>query len=158
MRWMWIDNFAEFESGARAVGVKNVTAAEEHLHDAFAGYPLLPPSLMIEGMAQTAGVLVGEARGFKENVILAKVRRAEFEDYAVPGDQLRYEATIESIDDLAAMTSGVVYKNGQRMGSVDLLFSHVGKSGSAMGLPDHNFVFAENFMSLLSTYRVGQSR
>ena len=78
MRWIWIDKFVEFESGRRAVAVKNVTLAEEHLHDHFPGYPVMPPSLMIEGMAQTAGILVGEARNFSEKVILAKVKRATF--------------------------------------------------------------------------------
>ena len=33
MRWIWIDRFAEFESGKRAVAIKNVTLAEEHLHE-----------------------------------------------------------------------------------------------------------------------------
>lgn len=133
------------------MAVKNVTLAEEHLHDHFPGFPVMPPSLMIEGMAQTAGILVGEARGFRENVILAKIRTAKFDDYAVPGDQLRYEATLETVDDLAATTSGVVLKNGSRIGTVDLIFSHIGPSAAAVGLPDHNFVFTDQFMRLLRT-------
>ena len=58
--------------------------------------------LMIEGMAQTAGILVGEAANFREKVILAKVRKAEFDDYPVPGDQVTYEAEIEHFDEAAA--------------------------------------------------------
>ena len=61
MRWIWIDKFIAFESGKRAVALKNVTMAEEHLHDHFPGFPVMPEALMIEGMAQTAGILVGEA-------------------------------------------------------------------------------------------------
>ena len=80
MRWIWIDAFVEFESGRRASAIKNITLAEEHLHDHFPGYPVMPACLLIEGMAQTAGILVGEARGFAENVILAKIRKAEFEE------------------------------------------------------------------------------
>src|SRR5512136_1736542 len=104
MRWIWIDKFIEFESGKRAVAIKNLTLAEEHLHDHFPGYPVMPACLMIEGMAQTAGILVGEARDFAEKVILAKIRRAEFAGVARPGQQLRYEATIESITPEAAQT------------------------------------------------------
>ena len=85
MRWWWIDKFVEFESGKRAVAIKNLSLAEEHLHDHFPGFPVMPPSLMIEGMAQTAGILVGEARDFAEKVILAKVRRAVFNGIARPG-------------------------------------------------------------------------
>lgn len=155
MRWIWIDTFVEFESGRRAVAVKNVTLAEEHLHDHVPGFPVMPAALIIEGMAQTAGILVGEARGFAENVILAKIRRAEFGELVVPGDQLRYEATIESIDERAAMTSGVVLKNGEPMGKVDLIFSHVNQAEKSLGLPDHNFVFTDQFMNLLAGFRGG---
>ena len=75
MRWIWIDRFTEFVSGDRAVAVKNVSRAEDYLEQHLPGYPIMPPSLMIEGMAQTAGILVGEARQFTEKVILAKIRR-----------------------------------------------------------------------------------
>ena len=153
MRWIWIDAFVDFVTGERASAVKNVTMAEDHLHDHFPGYPVMPPSLMIEGMAQTAGILVGEARDFTENVILAKIRRAEFEDYARPGDQLRYDAVLESVDERAAMTSGAVFKNGAPIGRVDLIFSHVGQAAASIGLPDHNFVFTGQFMDLLTAYR-----
>ena len=54
MRWIWIDKFIEFDSGHRAVAVKNVTLAEEHLHDHFPGFPVMPETLMIESMADAA--------------------------------------------------------------------------------------------------------
>ena len=38
MRWIWIDKFIEFQSGRHAVALKNVTLAEEHLHDHFPGF------------------------------------------------------------------------------------------------------------------------
>ena len=153
MRWIWIDTFVDFVSGVRACAVKNVTLAEEPLRDHFPGYPVFPPTLMIEGMAQTAGILIGEARDFTENVILAKIRTAKFDDYAVPGDQLRYEAVLESIDDRVAVTGGTVLKNGNTIGRVDLMFSHVNQAAKVLDMPDHNFVFTEQFMTLLSTFR-----
>ena len=153
MRWIWIDAFVEFVSGERASAVKNVTIAEECLRDHFPGYPVFPPTLMIEGMAQTAGILVGEARGFSENVILAKIKAVEFDDHAVPGDQLRYEAVLESLDDQAAFTSGTVFKNGTKMGRVDLIFSHVDQADRTRGLPEENFVFTDQFMGLLAAFR-----
>jgi 3-hydroxyacyl-[acyl-carrier-protein] dehydratase len=159
MRWIWIDAFTEFVSGETATAVKNLTLAEEHLHDHFPGYPVVPPSLMIEGMAQTAGILVGEARGFREKVILAKIRRARFDDYPQPPDQIRYRATLESIDEAGATTSGTVFRNDREIGGVDLMFSHVDRSMSGLNLPEHNFVFTEQFMSLLETFRIrGSSR
>ena len=151
MRWFWIDTFVDFVPRTRASAVKNVTMAEEHLHDHFPGYPVMPPPLMIEGMAQTAGILAGEAHGFKDNVILAKIRSASFDDYARPGDQLRYDATIETLDERAAATTGVVLKNGVWIGTVDLIFSYLAPGDSSLGLPKHNFVFTEPLMSLFRT-------
>lgn len=154
MRWIWIDSFVEFVPGRRASAVKNITLAEDYLSDHFPGFPIMPAALIIEGMAQTAGILVGEARGFTENVILAKIRSAEFEDFAVPGDQLRYDAVLETIDDRAAATTGIVLKNGQAMGKVDLMFSHVNNAEKPPELPDHNFVFTQQFMQLLEGFRI----
>ena len=64
---MWIDKFLEFEPHESAVAIKNVSLAEEHLHDHYPGFAVMPASLIIEGVAQTAGILVGQARDFKEN-------------------------------------------------------------------------------------------
>ena len=86
MRWIWIDRFKEFESGKRAVAIKNVTLAEEHLHDHFPGFPVMPECLMIEAMAQTAGILVGEAKNFQEKVVLAKIKKAVYFNFVKPGD------------------------------------------------------------------------
>lgn len=152
MRWIWIDTFVDFVSGQRASATKKIIATEEYFQDHFPGYAVMPGSLIIEGMAQTAGILVGEARGFKENVILAKIRRAEFTDHAVPGDELRFDATLESLDERAAVTSGTVSKNGQTIGHVDLIFSHVGQAGKDAGIPEHNFVFTDQFMNLLNAF------
>ena len=153
MRWIWIDTFVDFVSGKRASATKNVTLAEEYLRDHFPGYPVFPPTLVIEGMAQTAGILVGEARGFSDNVILAKIRRAEFDDYAVPGDQLRYDATLDSLDERAGVTSGTILKNQRQIGRVDLIFSHGHQGQHATGWPEHNFVFTEEFLNLLASFR-----
>src|SRR3989337_789286 len=119
MRWIWIDKFVEFESGRRAVAVKNVTLAEEHLHDHFPGFPVMPECLMIEAMAQTAGILVGEAKKFEEKVILAKVKKAVFFDYVRPGDTLRIEAGIESLTIEAASTTGKISVGEKLIAEID---------------------------------------
>jgi 3-hydroxyacyl-[acyl-carrier-protein] dehydratase len=153
VRWIWIDRFEEFVSGRRAVAVKNVTLAEDHLHDHFPGFPLMPASLMIEGMAQTAGILVGEARQFAEKVILAKVKQAVFHEIVRPGQQIRHEAVIEQLTDSAASTSGRIYVGDRLIGEVDIVFSHIDQNLSGLDFPEENFVFTEEFMSLLKTYR-----
>ncbi len=152
MRWIWIDRFLEFEPRKRAVAIKNVSLAEEHLHDHWEPYPVMPAALMIEGMAQTAGILVGQARDFKEKVILAKIAKAQFDDIVTPGDQITYQAEIEHMSDEAASTRGVVLKNGQLIGQVDLMFSHIDQNLAGMEFPEENFVFTGQFERLVAPF------
>ena len=152
MRWIWIDKFIEFESGKQAVALKNVTLAEEHLHDHFPGFPVMPESLCIEAMAQTAGILVGEAKKFQEKVILAKIKKAVFFDYIKPGDTIRLEAKIESIVPEAAGTSGRITRSDKLIAEIDLMFSHIDQNLAGKEFPEENFVFGSDtsvFQSLL---------
>ena len=149
MRWIWIDKFVEFKTGVSAVSIKNVTLAEEHLHDHFPGFPIMPECLMIEAMAQTAGILVGEAKNFQEKVILAKIKKAVFHDYVRPGDTLRLSAKIESIAPEAASTTGTITCDNKPIADIDLMFSHIDQNLSGKEFPKENFVFTDMFKSLL---------
>jgi 3-hydroxyacyl-[acyl-carrier-protein] dehydratase len=152
MRWIWIDKFIKFESGNRAVALKNVTLAEEHLHDHFPGFPVMPESLCIEAMAQTAGILVGEAKKFQEKVILAKIKKAVFFDYVKPGDTIELEAKVESIAPEAASTSGRITRSDKLIAEIDLMFSHIDQNLAGIEFPEENFVFGADtsvFQSLL---------
>ena len=149
MRWIWIDKFVEFQSGKRAAAIKNVTLAEEHLHDHFPGFPVMPESLCIEAMAQTAGILVGQAKNFAEKVILAKINKAVFFDYVKPGDTIKLDAEIESIAPEAASTSGRITCGEKLIAEIDLMFSHIDKNLAGKQVPEENFVFTGTFESLL---------
>ena len=59
MRWIWIDRFTEFHSGKSARAVKNLSLAEDYFAEHFPGYPVMPACLILEGLAQTGGILVG---------------------------------------------------------------------------------------------------
>ncbi|HRQ75779.1 MAG TPA: hypothetical protein PK098_07665 [Phycisphaerales bacterium] len=163
MRWMWIDRIVEFEPRTRMVAVKNISLAEEHLHDHFPkmgnrdAMPVMPASLIIEGMAQTAGILVGTVNNFREKVLLAKVVLARIEADAFPGQTLRYEATLDRIDAQGAATIGVVHRidpatgNSLEIGRVDLMFSHIDQNMAGLSFPEENFVFSDNFRTILRT-------
>ena len=165
MRWMWIDRVTELTPRKRMVAIKNVTLSEEHLHDHFAAtetepaIPVMPASLMIEGMAQTAGVLVGHAEGFKEKVVLAKVSDATIDEDVGPGMTIRYTAEITQIDEQGAATKGTIelldhadVEAGYRqIGTVELMFSHLDNNRSGLEFPEHNFVFGDSFKTLLRT-------
>ncbi len=163
MRWMWIDRITELEKGVRLVAIKNVSLAEEHLHDHFSAdpargltaLPIMPASLILEGMAQSAGILVGHANGFKEKVILAKVSKAEITKDATPGTTIRYAAQIERMDETGASTKGTVELidpatgRAEPIGTIDLMFSHIDNNMSGIAFPEHNFVFSDSFRTLL---------
>ncbi|MFK7960769.1 MAG: beta-hydroxyacyl-ACP dehydratase [Phycisphaerales bacterium] len=165
MRWMWIDRITEFVDGQRMVAIKNVSLAEEHLHDHFAAdgegetaraaEPVMPASLIIEGMAQTAGILVGAASRFREKVILAKIASAELDHEARPGDQLQYAADVERMDEQGASCRGTVTcrragsDTFEPIGTINLLFSHVDQNRAGAIFPDENFVFSDNFRGIL---------
>ena len=150
MRWIWIDKFVEFESGRRAVAIKNVSLAEEHLHDHFPGLPIHPPALMIEGMAQTGGVLVGEAFDFKEKVVLAKVTRATFHAHVMPGDQIRFEAVVMGeVRPEGASIEGRITRDGQPVAEIQMMFAHLDKSRAPLEVGDENFVFNKDFIRML---------
>jgi 3-hydroxyacyl-[acyl-carrier-protein] dehydratase len=153
MRWIWIDKFVEFTPRTSATAVKNVSLAEEHLHDLYPGFPIVPHSLIVEGMAQTAGILVGEARNFEEKVILAKIGRATFHRLVRPGDTLVYAAKIEQLSEQGASIAGKVTVGDELVAEIELMFSHIDQNMAGLSFPEHNFVFTEQFTELLKTYR-----
>ena len=73
--------------GKRVVAVKNVTGGDPHLQGHFPGNPLMPGVLLVEAMAQTAGLLLSEG----SSAVLAQIRDARFRRPVVPGDQVRIE-------------------------------------------------------------------
>jgi 3-hydroxyacyl-[acyl-carrier-protein] dehydratase len=122
MRWFWIDRFEEFARCRRAVAVKCVSLAEEHLHDHFPGVALMPNSLVLEGMAQTAGLLVADAIDFGRQVVLAKVAGCEFEGDPIPGDVIRFEVEIQELTPEAAFVRATTTISGAPHGTADLTF------------------------------------
>ncbi|MCP3905554.1 MAG: beta-hydroxyacyl-ACP dehydratase [Planctomycetes bacterium] len=169
MRWMWIDRIVDFEPRTRLAAIKNVSLAEEHLHDHFPAtgaadaLPVMPASLIIEGMAQTAGILVGTVNRFTEKVILAKITRVELDADVGPGQTLRYDALLDRIDDAGAATSGTVsrldHAQGvpawEEIGRIDLMFSHIDQNMAGIEFPEENFVFSENFRTILRAGGLG---
>jgi len=166
MRWLWIDRVVELEPGDRLVAVKAITAGEPHFADpgvteSEAPTPhVMPMSLIIEGMAQTAGILVGHTHEFREKVVLAKVSNASLSEDAPPGVVLRYTATLEQIDARGAATRGrveLIAPGGQtdepviprEIGRIDLMFSHLDNNLAGAEYPAHNFVFGDTFRAML---------
>jgi 3-hydroxyacyl-[acyl-carrier-protein] dehydratase len=127
------------------------------LHDLYPAFPIVPHSLIVEGMAQTAGILVGEARNFSEKVILAKVGKATFHRLVRPGDTIAFTAKIDQLNEHGASISGTVTCGPDTVAEIDMMFSHIDQNMSGMKFPEHNFVFTEQFTELLKGYRTNAS-
>jgi len=125
MRWFWIDRFTEFVRCRRARAVKAVTLAEEHLHDHFPGASMMPATLVLEGMAQTAGLLVADALDYRRQVVLAKVGGVRLAFEAVPGDTIEFVAEIIELSELGSVVK-VNSRIGDRdHGEADLYYGHL---------------------------------
>ncbi len=148
MRWTWIDRFVAFEPGKSAVAVKNLSFAEDHFADHFPGFPVMPGSLILEGLAQTGGILVGHANNFEKNVVLAKMS-AKFQREAAPGEQLTYTTTLLDINDTGARVNGTASGNDGIVVEAEIMFAHVNPAQLPPGLTDSKVVFSGELAYLL---------
>jgi 3-hydroxyacyl-[acyl-carrier-protein] dehydratase len=149
MRWVWIDRFTEFVSGKRAVAVKNLSMAEDVFAEHFPGYPVMPAPLLVEGLAQTGGILVGEANQFREKVVLAKIPFARFQREAFAGEQLTYSAEILVLREEGASVSGKIHAGSELIAEAEIFFAHLDQARSGAIFGDRNFVFSGELKNLL---------
>jgi 3-hydroxyacyl-[acyl-carrier-protein] dehydratase len=96
---LMIDRVKECEPGKRIVALKNVSANEPHFQGHFPGRPIMPGVLILEAMAQAAGVLMfsesAAQRSERSVYYYVGIDRARFKKPVVPGDQLELEVTFE---------------------------------------------------------------
>ena len=148
MRWCWIDRFVEFHSGSRAKAVKNVSLAESHLRNHFPRHPVMPNSLIVEGMGQTGMYLAFEAINYSEMILLAKVVSARFHCEAVPGDALTYTVSINSIQDQGVSVSAFSHNGDRLQGEANLLYTRLADRGG-------NLLEMAKQMRLLGVFEIG---
>jgi len=162
MRWIWLDRFVEFKRGASARAIKNLTLAEDVFADHFPGYPVMPASLMLEGLAQTGGILVGDVNDFQEKVVLAKIPYARFHREALAGQQLIYEVELLHIRPEGASIQGKVVLGGTQppilVAEAEIFFAHLDKSRSQQVFGDHNFVFGGELKHMLGLAKLAAEK
>lgn len=94
--FLLVDRIVEFEADKRVLAIKNVTINEPFFMGHFEHYPVMPGVLIIEALAQAAGVLAIRSAGAerKENELyfFVGIDNARFRRQVIPGDQLILEA------------------------------------------------------------------
>src|SRR5262249_25569892 len=119
---------------------------------------------MLEGLAQTGGILVGEANDFKEKVVLAKIPFARFQREALAGNVLIYDVEILVLRPEGASVHGRVYlappaedltpAPERLIGEAEIFFAHLDQARSQQIFGDHNFVFSGELKHMLGLARV----
>jgi 3-hydroxyacyl-[acyl-carrier-protein] dehydratase len=111
---LMVDRIIEINDDS-VVGIKNVTFNEPYFSGHFPGFPVMPGVLIIEAMAQVAGILVGtvapQTRG--KLMFLASIEEAKFRRPVVPGDQLRIEMKMGRLKATVAKMRGIASVDGQ---------------------------------------------
>jgi 3-hydroxyacyl-[acyl-carrier-protein] dehydratase len=93
--FLLVDRITHIDPGIKAIGIKNVTINEEFFIGHFPNNPIMPGVLIIEAMAQVAGILAFQSGAQKGNsVYFMSIEKAKFRKPVVPGDQIRMEVTI----------------------------------------------------------------
>jgi 3-hydroxyacyl-[acyl-carrier-protein] dehydratase len=92
--FLMVDRIIELEHGKRCVGIKNVTINEPFFQGHFPGHPVMPGVLIVESMAQVAGIMASLATDEstrKKVAYFISIDSARFRKPVLPGDQLRIE-------------------------------------------------------------------
>lgn len=130
--FLLVDRIVELEE-MRVVGIKNVSANEPHFTGHFPNFPVMPGVLIVEAMAQVAGVLVLSRIPDRSRklVFLATIENARFRKPVVPGDQLRIEVTFNRLKPSAAKIHAEATVDGTVVAEADLMCTLVDKQPEA---------------------------
>jgi beta-hydroxyacyl-ACP dehydratase FabZ len=120
--FLLVDRIVEMD-GERVVGIKNVTANEPFFEGHFPDFPVMPGVLIVEAMAQTAGVLVLKSIEDREKklVLLVAIENARFRRPVVPGDTLRIEMQVVKRKASVAKMAGKATVDGQVVAEAEVM-------------------------------------
>jgi 3-hydroxyacyl-[acyl-carrier-protein] dehydratase len=120
--FLLVDRIIELDA-ERIVGIKNVTANEPFFNGHFPDFPVMPGVLIVEAMAQTAGVLVLKSIPDRHSklVFLVSVDAARFRRPVVPGDQLRIEMNVIKRKGSVAKMAGKATVDGKVVAEAEVM-------------------------------------
>jgi beta-hydroxyacyl-ACP dehydratase FabZ len=120
--FLLVDRIVEMEP-ERIVGIKQVTLNEPFFQGHFPDFPVMPGVLIVEAMAQAAGVLVLKSMPDRENklVLLVAIENARFRRPVVPGDTLRMEMKVIKRKASVAKMAGIATVDGQVVAEVEVM-------------------------------------
>jgi 3-hydroxyacyl-[acyl-carrier-protein] dehydratase len=120
--FLLVDRILELDA-ERIVGIKNVTLNEPFFIGHFPDFPVMPGVMIVEAMAQVAGVLVLKniPDRHKKLVLLAAIENARFRKPVVPGDTLRVEMNVIKRKATVAKMAGRATVDGQLVAEAEVM-------------------------------------
>ncbi len=121
--FLLLDRIIELKAGESIVGIKNVTINEPFFQGHFPGHPIMPGVLIVEGMAQTGGIiLLRQMDDPKEWVAyFASIDNVKFRKPVLPGDTLRYELRVISLKRHMSKMHGEAFVGDEKVAEGDFL-------------------------------------
>jgi beta-hydroxyacyl-ACP dehydratase FabZ len=134
--FLLVDRIVELEA-ERVVGIKNVTNDEPFFQGHFPDFPVMPGVLIVEAMAQAAGVLVLKSMPDRDKklVLLVAIEGAKFRKPVVPGDQLRLEMKVVKRKASVAKMAGVATVDGAIVAEAEVMCKLADKEEKDQGQP-----------------------
>ncbi len=124
--FLFVDKILELEEDKRAVGIKNVSIDDYFFQGHFPGRPVMPGVLIVEAMAQVAGVLMLSK---KENqgklAYFMSIDNVKFRRTVVPGDQLRLEVEVVRLKSKTGQVHTTAFVDSKVVAEADLMFALV---------------------------------
>ncbi len=121
--FLLVDEIVELQPGERCVAHWHLTGDEAFFAGHFPGRPTLPGVLMVEALAQTAGLAAASASSLEGKLALfGGIDKARFRRQVTPGDTLRLEATIDRLSARAGRASGTASVEGQTACEASMMF------------------------------------
>ena len=124
--FLLIDRVVELEGYRRAVGIKNVTFNEPFFQGHFPGQPIMPGVLILEAMAQLAGVvLLRRMENTGKLAVLWSIDKVKLRKSVIPGDQLRIEIEATKVKDQVGRVQAWAKVNQKLVAEAVLTFTLV---------------------------------
>jgi len=133
--FLLVDRIVELEPPRRIVGLKNVTMNEQFFQGHFPGAPVMPGVLIIEAMAQVAGVMIYREMPDDERtrklIYFTGIENARFRRPVVPGDQLRIEMELVNRRSTFGKMAGRALVDGKLAAEATVMFAIADRPGQA---------------------------
>jgi 3-hydroxymyristoyl/3-hydroxydecanoyl-(acyl carrier protein) dehydratase len=107
--FIMIDKVKELKKD-KIIAIKNVSGSESFFKGHFAGFPIMPGVLIVEGLGQAGTLLIRYNLDdhYSKDILAYKVKEAKFKEPVFPGDTLIYEVAMLGMDERGAMLNGKV--------------------------------------------------